>query len=193
MKFMKRKALQGLSAILLLLPFGIANAADSGFYIGGSIGQATLELPADPNFNFDENDTSWKLLAGYNFDLGTFDIGVEAGYVNLGKPAIGDSTASVQFETVGFNAFGLAGIELGPVDLYAKAGFIYWDVEARIGGSGVPTPFQFSDTETGTDFGYGIGASWNVGKLGIRAEYEGYDIADTDTVYMLSLGLVYRF
>ena len=190
---MKRKALQGLSAILLLLPFGIANAADSGFYIGGSIGQATLELPADPNFNFDENDTSWKLLAGYNFDLGTFDIGVEAGYVNLGKPAIGDSTASVQFETVGFNAFGLAGFELGPVDLYAKAGFIYWDVEAQISGSGVPAPFQFSDTETGTDFGYGIGASWNVGKLGIRAEYEGYDVTDTDSVYMLSLGLVYRF
>ena len=190
---MNKKALQSLPAFLLLLPFGIANAGESGFYIGGSVGQATLELPAAPDFDFNENDTAWKLLVGYNFDLGTFDLGVEAGYVNLGTPAIGDSTASIQFEPTGFNAFGLAGFELGPIDLFAKAGFIAWDVEVQISGSQVPAPFQFSDTETGTDFGYGIGANWNFGKLGIRAEYEGYDIDDTDTVYMLSLGLIYRF
>ena len=80
-----------------------------------------------------------------------------------------------------------------PRNTAAKAGFIAWDVEARISGNQVPPEFQFSDTETGTDFGYGIGAKWNLGKLGIRAEYEGYNIPDTDTVYMWSLGLVYRF
>jgi len=190
---MNKKVLKSLLAFLLLLPFGVANAADGGFYIGGSVGQATLELPPDPDFDFNEDDTAWKLLAGYNWDLGTFDIGVEAGYVYLGEPGIGDSTASLQFEIGGFNAFGIAGFEIGPFDLYAKAGFIAWDVEAKIGGDEVPPEFQFSDTETGTDFGYGIGAQWNLGKLGIRAEYEGYDIPDTDTVYMLSLGLVYRF
>ena len=190
---MKKKALHSLPAFLVLLPFGIANAAEGGFYIGGSAGQATLELPSDPTFDFNESDTAWKLLAGYNWDLGTFDIGIEAGYVYLGEPGVGDSTASVQFEVGGFNAFGIAGFEIGPVDLYAKAGAIAWEVEAKISGTQVPPAFQFSDTETGTDFGYGIGAKWNFGKLGIRAEYEGYDIPDTDTVYMWSLGLVYRF
>ena len=190
---MKKKALKSLPAFLLLLPFGSANAADSGFYIGGSVGQATLELPTDPDFEFDENDTAWKLLAGYNWDLGKFDIGIEAGYAYLGEPGIGDSTASIQYELGGFNGFGLAGFEIGPVDLFAKAGFIAWDSEVRIDGSEVPPEFRFSDTETGTDFAYGIGASWNVGKLGIRAEYEGYDIQDTDTVFMWSLGLTYRF
>ena len=190
---MKKKALRSLPAFLLLLPFGIANAADGGIYIGGSVGQATLELPSDPDFDFNENDTAWKLLAGYNWDIGTFDIGVEAGYVYLGEPGIGDSTASLEFELGGFNAFGIAGFALGPIDLYAKAGFIAWDSEATIGGSEVPPAFQFSDTETGTDVAYGIGAKWNLGKLGIRAEYESYDLPDTDTVYMLSLGLIYRF
>ena len=190
---MKKNALKSLPAFLLLLPFGIANAADSGFYIGASVGQATLELPPDPNVTFDENDTAWKLLAGYNWDLGTFNVGVEAGYAYLGEPKIGDSTASIQYELGAFTGFGLAGFELGPVDLFAKAGVIAWDSEVRIDGSQVPTVFQFSDTETGTDFAYGIGASWNIGKLGIRAEYEGFDITDTDTVSMWSLGLTYRF
>jgi opacity protein-like surface antigen len=190
---MKKKALRGLPAFLLLLSFGVANAADSGFYVGGSVGQATLELPPDPDFAFEESDTAWKLLAGYNWDLGTFNVGIEAGYTYLGEPGVGDSTAFVEYELGGFNAFGVAGFALGPIDLYAKAGFIAWDSEVTIGGSEVPPEFQFSDTVTGSDFGYGIGANWNLGKLGIRAEYEGYDLPDTDTVYMLSIGLLYRF
>jgi hypothetical protein len=187
---MNNKTSRSLLAFLLLLPLGIANAGESGFYVGGAVGQATLELPADPTFKFDENDTAYKLLVGYNFDLGTIDIGVEAGYVNFGKPGVGDATAAVHFESSGFNAFGLAGIAVGPVDLYAKLGFIAWDVEATISGSQVPPDFQFSGTETGTDVGYGLGARWNVGKLGVRAEFEGYDMSDTDSFYMLSVGVV---
>lgn len=190
---MNKKALQRLSAFVLLLPFGIANAGDAGFYVGGSVGQGTLELPPDPSLDFDESDTAWKLLLGYNFDFGIVDLGLEAGYVNFGEPEIGDAMAFLQFETTGFNAFGLVAFELGPVDLFAKLGIIAWDVKATIGGNQVPPDFQFSDSENDTDVGYGIGARWNLGKFGIRAELEGYDIPDTANVYMWSLGLAYTF
>ena len=193
MNHMNRKALRGLSALLLLLPFGIAEAGEQGFYIGGSVGQATMELPSDPELTFDESDTAWKVLGGYNFDFGAVDLGVEAAYANLGEPSIGDSTALLAFKTTGFTVFGLAGLELGPIDVFGKLGLIAWDSEATIGGTQVPEEFQFTDSGTGTDVGYGIGARWNFGKFGIRAELEGYDIPDTSNVYMWSLGLTYTF
>ena len=84
-------------------------------------------------------------------------------------------------------------MELGPVDLFAKLGVFAWDVEAQIGGSQVPPAFQFTDSENDVDVAYGVGARWNLGKFAVRGEVEGYDIPDTDTIYMWSLGLSYTF
>ncbi len=170
-----------------------ARAAESGFYIGGSIGQASMELPSDPNFVFDEEDTAWKLFGGYNFDLGKLDLGVEVGYANLGEPRIGDATAFVGFETTAIEAFGVASLEAGPVDLFAKLGIVSWDAGIVIAGTDVPPEFWFSDSDTGTDAAYGLGVQWQLNQFGIRAEFEGFDIPDTDSVYMWSLGVTYSF
>ena len=68
---------------------GAAQAADSGFYLGGSIGQTTLKVPSDvtdvPDFN--EDDTGYKLYGGYNFNLALFNLGVEGGYIDFGSPS----------------------------------------------------------------------------------------------------------
>lgn len=190
---MSKKLSQALPLLMLLLPFGAAHAGEQGFYVGGSVGQATMELPSDPDLVFDESDTAWKVFGGYNFDLGSVDLGIEAAYANLGEPEIGDATAFVGFETTGFEAFGVAALEVGSFDLFAKLGLIAWDIKGIIGGDQVPPEFQFADSETGTDIAYGLGARWNIGKLGIRAELEGFDIPDTDMVYMWSLGVSYTF
>ena len=190
---MKPNQLKVVSLLVFLLSAGVAQAAENGFYVGGSIGQATMELPPDPDLVFEEDDTAWKIFGGYNFDLGTVDLGVEAAYVNLGEPQIGDATAFVGFETTGFEVFGVAALELGAIDLFAKLGLIAWDVKGIIGGSDVPPQFQFADSDNGTDAAYGFGARWNLGNVGIRAEYEGFDIPDTNTVYMWSLGVSYSF
>jgi outer membrane immunogenic protein len=192
MNYLNRKAVQ-LFSVLLFLPLGIASAADRGLYIGGSVGQATLELPVVEGFGFDEDDAAWKVLLGYNFELGPLNVGVEGGYINLGEPSFGDSTALIEFEPTGYDVFGVAGIEVGPIDLFAKVGAIAWDVEGRISGSDIPDALQVSLSDSGTDLAYGVGASFNLSRFSVRAEYEGFDIEDTDTVYMLSLGLVYRF
>ena len=70
-------------AALLTLTAINADAAESGFFMGGSIGTAAVEanvndgivLP-DPPPVFDENDFGWKFLAGYDFALSeTFSLG----------------------------------------------------------------------------------------------------------------------
>lgn len=193
MTFNIRLALLG-SAILLVLPVTYATAAESGFYLGGSIGSAAVEanvddggivLP-DPPPVFDEDDFGWKVFAGYNFALGeVFALGLEGGYTDLGKPSGDVLSIPISVAPTALNLYGTAGVDLGPINLFAKYGVVNWDVDAVIDGIG------FSDD--GSDPAYGVGLRFNLGSLEIRGEYEIFDVSDVEDVTMLSVGLAYRF
>jgi hypothetical protein len=177
------------------MPYGVAQAADTGFYVGGSIGQAQIEVPSDvvdvPAF--DEDDTGWKLFGGYNWNLALFNLGIEGGYVDFGNPstALGVDT-TLAIDASGWNVWGMGGVNLGPFDVYAKLGAISWDSDATIGG--IDPGFGIGTlSDSGTDIGYGLGARIALGSLHIRGEWEQYDIEDTDSVYMFSLGLGWQF
>jgi hypothetical protein len=163
--------------------------ADSGFYIGGSVGQAGIELddsdPVQP-IDFDEDDFAWKGFAGYNFDLAVVELGLEVGYVNLGNPSADVLGSSVEIETDGLDAFGVIGVALGPIGVFGKYGVISWDAEGTI--DGLP-----AFDEDGSDPAYGLGAKFGLGSLDIRIEYEVFDIEDADDVSMISAGLVWTF
>ena len=104
---------------------------------------------------------------------------VEASYVDFGNP----STSLGNVEVTGLNAFGLAGLSFGPFGIFAKAGAISWDSDATFGG--------FSESDSGTDPAYGLGARFAFGSFAVRAEYEVYDLdADVD---MVSVSGVYTF
>ncbi len=66
-------------------------AGESGFYLGGSVGDATIQADVpDPKggaFGFDESDFAWKAFGGYNFDIAFMDFAIEGGYVDLGAPS----------------------------------------------------------------------------------------------------------
>jgi hypothetical protein len=180
---------------LVLALFGVAQAAESGFYLGGSIGQTTLKVPSDivdvPDFS--EDDTGYKIFAGYNWNLALFNLGIEGGYVDLGSPS--DSLlvdTSIKIDADGWNLWGMGGVNLGPFDIYAKVGMISWDASLSI--SGVDPGFGVGSlSDSGSDYGYGLGARVALGKFHIRGEWELYDIEDTDDVYMFSLGLAWQF
>jgi len=76
-------------------------------------------------------------------------------------------------------------VPIGPVDLFARVGAIDWDADVSAEGIDL--------SEGGTDLTYGIGAQFRVWSLGIRAEYEVFDIEDADTVDMISLGVTWTF
>ena len=164
--------------------------ADSGFYIGGSLGNGGVEVDLGAGIpDFDETDAAWKAILGYRFDMPVVFLSVEGGYVNFGEPTFRAGGASASVEPTGINLFGVVGIEAGPVDLFAKAGYIQWDADL-IADDGVNPVERFSDD--GSDMGYGVGLSFGLGPVDIRGEYELYDIEDAD-VEMVSIGFTYLF
>ena len=101
-----RLSLAALTAALFLLPFSAM--ADSGFYIGGSFGNAAVDF-SDLDINFDEDDSAYKAILGYRFDLPMMIFAIEGGYVNMGEPGLSEGAASLSVEPSGINLFALAG------------------------------------------------------------------------------------
>jgi hypothetical protein len=169
-------------ATALFLASAATMAADNGIYLGASLGQANIDLdtgiPGAPRF--DGDDTGFKIIAGLR-PLDWF--GVEASYVNFGEVEQGIFAA----EGDGITAFGVFFAPVGPVDLFAKGGVISFDTSAGVDGRG---DFYAED---GTDFAYGVGVQFRLLSLGIRAEYEKFEIDDVDDANMVSIGVTYTF
>ena len=171
------------AAALLTLPVLPAVAADNGFYLGASIGQANLKIDdltsgAVANDDFDADDMGFKLIAG----MRPLDwLGLEAAYVNFGEPEDTVLGTKLEAEGDGISAFAVGFLPAGPIDVYAKLGLISWD--SKISGT-------FDDD--GTDLAYGVGAQFRVLGLSIRAEYEKFEVSDID-LDMISVGLTYTF
>lgn len=189
-KYNVLKGLAASAAASVLLLSGPA-MADSGFYVGGSVGNTTLQVDfEDPigggTLTFDENDFSWKVFGGFTFDLPVVNLGVEAGYRDLGGPSATLAAETYGIDVTAWDAFGVAGFDLGPVNVFGKLGFVSWDADLTVAG------FD-AGSDDGTDTAYGVGASINLGSFAIRAEYEMFDVSDVQDLYMLSAGFVYTF
>ena len=186
----------------LVMASGLATAADNGIYVGVGLGQATIqdkeEFVADlqtVRIDFDQDDLGYKVLIGAR-PLDWF--GLEADYVNFGDqeqdvkfPVSGQPGATFD-ATVKLEGYGIAGflvgyVPIGPVDLFAKAGLVSWDTKGKIEG--------VSDwlRDDGEDLAYGVGVQFRLLSLGLRAEYEIYDIDGVDDANLLSVGVTYTF
>lgn len=178
------------SALAAALLLSSPAMADSGFYLGGSIGNTALEVNFDDGqggfIPFDESDFSWKLYGGYNFDLPVINLGVEGGYRSLGGPSATFASETFGIDITAWDVFGVAGFNLGPVVVFGKLGMVSWDAELTVGGFDV-------GSEDDQDTAYGVGASFNLGSFQLRAEYEMFDVSDVEDLYMLSAGFVYTF
>jgi len=181
--------------IFFVLALFLSNAAtagsESGLYLGGSIGQATVtakgQTPANEDFDFSENDAGYKIFLGYNFGIiPLIDLAVEGSYVDFGKPSgTAVDGSNVEIDLVGWDAFGLAALTFGPFSVFGKMGVLSWDSDVNFSGS--------SGSDSGSDPAYGVGAKFILGGLALRAEYEYFDVNELDDLYMVSAGLSITF
>lgn len=172
-------------ATSLCLIFLVSGAnADEGLSLGASYGYANIE-DSDQGFSLDAADTGYRLFGSYMFRNG---FGIEAAYIDFGEP---DDNLLGQIARIDAEAWSLYGVgEFGlseSLDLFAKAGVVSWEADSLING----IPVRVDDSE---DLALGIGAKWNSsGALGLRAEFEWFDIDDADAVWMASVGFEFRF
>ena len=172
------KLLLLISSVLLLAVNFSVHAADKGLYVGGSVGQADVSITSGSNnIDFKDSGTAYKLYLGVR-PLKWF--AVEAGYVDLGKPTQSNVSAS----TTGISAFAVGYWDLGPVDLFAKAGAI--NTSSKITSSGIKLA-----SDSRNDFAYGAGIQVSVLMFKIRGEYERFEVGKGTN--MASVGVVFTF
>jgi hypothetical protein len=163
----------------LLCASAAASAADNGIYFGGSIGQANVEVDQGLA-QIDGDDTGFKFIVGVRpLDW----LAVEASYVDFGEVDSGLLSA----EGDGITAFVVGMAAVGPVDIFAKGGLINFDTS--VAADGIGDVFK----DDGTDMAYGVGVQFRLLSLGVRAEYEVFDVDNVEDLNMLSIGVTYTF
>lgn len=158
-------------------------AADSGFYLGGGIGAATIEDDPPAFEDIDESDAAWKVYAGYRFGgfIPLLDIAGEITYRDMGNP---DGTG-FEYDASGYDASALGIVTLGPIDLFARLGIGNYSIDRRIDGT--------RRDEDGSGTLFGLGAGFRIFKVNVRAEWERIDADGTDNIDMFTLNAYWRF
>ncbi len=171
---------------------------DWGPYGGFSAGNVRLDNDLDDlNLGFDAEDAGFSAYLGYQFTPG---LAVEASYNDFGEfSELSEVTlipTRFDAEVQGVDVFAVLKIPLGPLDVYGKAGVIFWDAETTAFANSSPTGprllSRFDDT--GTNFAFGGGAEvFITDDLSLRGEIEWFDLEDAGTVSALSVGLSFHF
>jgi opacity protein-like surface antigen len=147
-------------------------AADTGWYVAGSIGQSD-----------DLDDAiAWKISAGYQMNR---NLSVEVGYASLGEvdAGFGVTTEASAIEVIGMYKFPLQ----NRFSIYGLAGMARIEGESSAGSFfGFPIPAS-SDSSTELTFGFGVQYDYSP-KLGLRAQWQDYDETS-----VISAGIVYKF
>lgn len=181
----RKAAMTALSAALLMSAGAYAQDAEpTGFYIGGGLTQSRFDNDDFEVDDIDDEDNSWKIILGARPHR---NFAVEANYVNFGEsgqPSV-EAGGPFQADADGFAVFGLAIAPIGPVELYAKAGIARIDAKGNVGA------VFFEDKAT--EFAYGAGIQFRLGRVGLRAEYEKYDTDVVGDLDLITAGITFSF
>lgn len=187
-----------IAASLLALSCGTALAQDDntrGFYVGGGFGQFNIGIDdVDETDNavskIDDDDHAWRIFGGYRVNQ---YFAAELNYVDFGENS--GSTGSSSSGTSGNYTADLAGFQpaiygivpLGPVELYGKLGYYFYDVDLSVNLDNINQDNFSADTsEEALSYGVGVGVTF-FERLNAKLEYEKIDtdlIDDLDAIWL---------
>jgi hypothetical protein len=166
------------------------NANTAGLYLGAGLGDFSTgiedieDVDAD-DVDFDSDSNASKLFAGWRFnrflavqfDLIDFERSVDArNQLNV---------VSTQSEGIAPSVVGT--LPLGPIELFARAGILWYDLEIDRGNTSL-----VDDSNRDPIFGAGLGVTV-AKRLNLRAEYEVVEIDGLDDSNAVWLTAAWRF
>ena len=156
-------------------------------YVGAGISEGRIDNFFGSGHSLDLNNTAWKLFAGirpiapFAIEGEYMDLGSQTRHFGFGNDTHADAHAFAAF------GVGLLPLPLPFIDVFAKAGAARWNL------NGNTYPSLFALDEHGTDFAWGLGAQAHFGALGLRLEYEQFNVRDTDGVKAISFDASWHF
>lgn len=170
------------AAVLFALSAGSAYAQspdnDEGLYLGLGYGQVDVNVDelsdtGDAIKRIDDDDNSWKVFVGWRINP---YFAFELNYVDLGNP--GDrldssgSDGDYRVELSGIQPAFYASYPLGPVEIFGKVGYYFYDIDWDVD---LDDPdFDSSTSEEAFSYGFGLGVTF-VERVHVKLEYEKID------------------
>lgn len=181
------------------LTYGAETENPSGPYVGVGWGQFNLNVDKLDDVDdaisdvFDSDDNAWKAFAGWRFNP---YIALEAAYIDFGRPndkiSTGGSSGDYRVDLSGFAPYVIGTLPLGPVELFGKAGYYFYDVKVRVDLDANERDLDTSSSEQ--DFLYGVGIGTTIAnRVHLRAEYEKVDADFADDADAFWLSAAFRF
>jgi opacity protein-like surface antigen len=165
----------------------------AGLYLGAGYGSFNVQVDDVDQFDeaierIDDDDNSWKAFAGWRFNP---YVAFEVNYVDFGSPSdrldAAGSSGDYQLEISGVQPAVYGALPLGPVEVFAKVGYYFYDVDLSVDLDDLGDDVFSSDTsEEDWSYGGGLGATI-FERVALKLEYERIDsdvIDDFDSVWL---------
>lgn len=214
MKYAKKTGTLSL-AVLAALASQFAVADDSGWYVGGNVGQSRTKIDnpriaaqllgaglTTTSITNNDRDTGYKIFAGYKISK-TFAL--EGGYFNLGRfgyvaTTVPAGTLAGNIKLQGLNLDGVATLPItDQFSVFGRLGLNYAQARDSFSSTGaVRVPTNPNPGKNQVNYKFGAGLQYDfTHALGMRLEAERYRINDAvgnrGDVDLVSIGMVYHF
>ena len=158
-----------------------------GFYLGVGLGDFSASANGPQGFDdidLDSDDTPMKFFAGYRMNR---FFSVQLDYIDFGESSGTANLLDVRQDTSGLAPNVIGTLPIGFVELFAKVGMMWYDVDLDIEND--PT---LSDSGEDPIYGVGVGLTL-VERLSLRLEYEIVDVETLDDAEAVWLTAAWRF
>jgi OOP family OmpA-OmpF porin len=177
------------AALTLVTSTVVAQENDEGLYLGIGYGDFSAKIDEiddidDAFADFDEDESAAKYFVGWRLNK---YLALQGDYYDLGDTTSILNASPVSTESEGFGASVVGTLPLGPVELFARAGLIFYDLEVSLN-------FVNEIDESDSDPVYSVGVGLTLFKrLNLQLEYEVIDIDAFDDADAAWINASWRF